>query len=375
MTTSIKVSGLSLELPYESQGGAGTASHGLLATFASAKRRFSTVLNGVDFHAGEGDRIGIMGLNGAGKTTLLRVLNGALPPTRGSVDTQGSVQSLLSTTLGFNEYATLVENIVLRGTAMGLRYRQVDAAVESILEFAGLADRANHRLYTLSSGQRMRLGFAISTSVQPDILLMDEWIGAGDEAFIARAKERMLSRFHGSRIVVLASHSTSLLRSMCNKALVLDRGRMRFFGEIGDGIEAYRQVVSNAGAEARRDAAVNDPLLFGNSVGLIERITITPTRVELEGWAIDEKGGEAAVVSVEAGGHRVSLTPERIDRRDVRLHLAKKTGNFGFRVEMPRSDNHEVADIVGNLKVSVGRSAESLGAPLPVAMAAIIDTH
>jgi len=221
----------------------------------------------------------------------------------------------------------------------------------------------------------MRLGFAISTSVQPDILLMDEWIGAGDEAFIARAKERMLSRFHGSRIVVLASHSTSLLRSMCNKALVLDRGRMRFFGEIGDGIEAYRQVVSNAGAEARRDAAVNDPLLFGNSVGLIERITITPTRVELEGWAIDEKGGEAAVVSVEAGGHRVSLTPERIDRRDVRLHLAKKTGNFGFRVEMPRSDNHEVADIVGNLKVSVGRSAESLGAPLPVAMAAIIDTH
>ncbi|GAB3370679.1 hypothetical protein GCM10027431_18570 [Lysobacter rhizosphaerae] len=373
MTTSIKVSGLSLELPYESQGGAGTASHGLLATFASAKRRFSTVLNGVDFLASEGDRIGIMGLNGAGKTTLLRVLNGALPPTRGSVDTQGSVQSLLSTTLGFNEYATLVENIVLRGTAMGLRYRQVDAAVESILEFAGLADRANHRLYTLSAGQRMRLGFAISTSVQPDILLMDEWLGAGDEAFIARAKERMLSRFHGSRIVVLASHSTTLLRSMCNKALVLDRGRMRFFGDINDGIEAYRTMVAVAGEEVRRGALRDDPLLFGNSTGLVERIRITGTEIQLEGWAIDEEGKEIGAVCVETQEGRAICAPERVDRVDVRLHLAKRVGSFGFRVSLPRSGDRSSEDLLADLKVYVGRADNRLGSTLPVAVAAVID--
>jgi len=376
MSVFVRVRKVTLELPYESQGRAGAAAHGLLSTFAATRRLYSSVLAGIDFEAVEGDRIGIMGLNGAGKTTLLRVLNGALLPTHGAVETKGSLQSLLSTTLGFSEYASLTENIILRGTAMGLRYRQVDAAVESILEFAGLGDRANHRLYTLSAGQRMRLGFAISTCVQPDILLMDEWIGAGDATFIERAKERMSSRFHGSRIVVLASHSTQLLRSLCNKALVLDRGRMRYYGDIQGGIDAYKEIISNANADVRQTMAASDPLLFGNSVGLIERIKASASGVQLEGWAIGDKGGEVATVCVELGGQRhVFENPEQVDRPDVRLHLAKKAGSYGFRIVVDQAIAGDPAAALDSLKVSVGSSVNQLGAPLPIAMAGIIETH
>ena len=376
MTAYIRVRGLGLELPYESQGDSRAPAHGLLATFSMAQRTYASVLSKISFDAVEGDRVGIMGLNGAGKTTLLRVLNGALLPTHGGVEMHGSLQSLLSTTLGFSEYASLTENIILRGTAMGLRYRQVDAAVESILAFAGLSDRANHRLYTLSAGQRMRLGFAISTCVQPDILLMDEWIGAGDALFLERATERMTSRFHGSRIVVLASHSTQLLRSMCNKALVLDRGRMRFYGDIQGGMEAYREIISSASADVRQSLSDSDPLLFGNSVGLIERITTKANGVQLEGWAVSGKGSEIAVVCVEFKGERhVFENPQSVDREDVRLHLAKRSGNFGFRIAVNQPMGADPSAILDTLKVSVGSSIGQLGAPLPIAKASIIETH
>lgn len=375
MRAKLRVNDVSLELPYETQGGAGVATHSILSTFAATQRRFATVLSSVSFEAGDGDRVGLLGLNGAGKTTLLRVLNGALPPTQGSVERSGTLQSLLSTTLGFNEYATVSENVLLRGTAMGLRYRQVAAAVDSILEFAGLEGKAKHRLYTLSAGQRMRLGFAISTSVQPDILLMDEWIGAGDENFISRAKERMLSRFHGSRIVVLASHSTALLRSMCTKAIVLDRGRMRFFGDISEGLDVYRGIVSTANAATRNEAALQDPLLFGNSVGLIERIKITDGEVEVEGWGVTSSGREPLAVCIEAAGRQWSLQPTLVDRPDVRLHMGKSKGSFGFQVRLDLPEGATADGLLADLEVSLGDSGERLGPPLPVAMAAIIQTQ
>lgn len=376
MTAFVRVRGVGLELPFESQGHAGRAAHGLLSTFAATRRLHSTVLSGISFNAEEGDRIGIMGLNGAGKTTLLRVLNGALVPSQGAVQTKGSLQSLLSTTLGFSEHASLTENIILRGTAMGLRYRQVDAAVESILEFAGLSDRANHRLYTLSAGQRMRLGFAISTCVQPDILLMDEWIGAGDATFIQRAKERMMSRFHGSRIVVLASHSTQLLRSMCNKALVLDRGRMRFYGDIQGGIDAYKEIISNANADVRQSLAVSDPLLFGNSIGVVERIRSSHDGVWVEGWAVGDRGSEIDVVCVELDGHKQFLDKfQRVDRDDVRRHLAKRSGNYGFSFELNSHGIDDPAGLPSRLKISVGSSEKHLGAPLPLALSGIFESH
>lgn len=365
---------VSLELPTEVHRTGRKGYSDLLATVSGSVRYQSTILTGINFEASDGDRIGVMGLNGAGKTTLLRVLNGAYPPTAGVVRAEGNRQSLLNPMLGFSEYASVAENIFLRGTAMGLRYRQMKSVAREVLEFAGLVERAEYPLYALSSGQRMRLGFSITTAIQPDILLMDEWLSTGDAAFVERARDRMKSRFEGSRIVVLASHSTSLLRNTCNKALVLDKGRMAFFGEIGEAIDFYRDVISHASAEIRDAAALADPVLFGNSQGVLERIRYGEGQVEVTGWGVDDRGKEPGVICLELGGQRHLLERfERIQRDDVNDFLGKRNGMFGFKATLVLEPAVDGAGLVRDIKVSLGSSVSKLGPPLPLVRASVFE--
>ncbi|MBA3928427.1 MAG: hypothetical protein C0521_02440 [Xanthomonas sp.] len=375
MTVSLRAYNVSLELPTEVHKTGRKGYSDLLATISGAVRYQSTILSGINFAAADGDRIGVMGLNGAGKTTLLRVLNGAYPPTAGVVRAEGARQSLLSPLLGFSEFASVAENIFLRGTAMGLRYRQLKLAAPEILEFAGLTDRAEYPFYSLSSGQRMRLGFSISTAVQPDILLMDEWLSTGDASFVQRARKRMTDRFEGSRIVVIASHSTGLLRNMCNKALVLDKGMMRFFGEIAEGLEVYRELISLASADVRDAAAGDDPILFGSTTGVVERIRAVGGLLEVSGWAVDERGKEPVVVCLELGGEKHLVEAfERIQRDDVSSYLGKTSGKYGFRVSLPLPGAIDAAHLVEHLRVSVGKSTSRLSPPLPLVRASVVET-
>lgn len=246
MTTAfIRARNVSLEVPYFTQPEKQGASWlGTLFSAATAipRRQFATLLNDVSFDIEDGDRVALIGSNGAGKTTLLRVLTGAFQPTRGSVEIGGSRQALLNLSLGFNQEGTLHENIYLRATAMGISAAKVRTMVDSILEFAQLAHLANRRLLTLSSGQRMRLGFAISTAVQHDIMLLDEWFGAGDAQFVSSARERLVDRVNGSRIVVVASHNTSLAKKLCNRGLLMAGGRMVYFGPLKQALIVYRQM-------------------------------------------------------------------------------------------------------------------------------------
>lgn len=223
----------------------------LNAATALPKRHFATLLDDVTFDIEEGDRVALIGSNGAGKTTLLRVLTGAFQPTRGSVDVSGSRQALLNLSLGFNSEGTLHENIYLRATAMGISAAKARVLVHSILDFAELEHLANRRLLTLSSGQRMRLGFAISTSVQHDIMLLDEWFGAGDAQFVKKARGRLVDRVDGSKIVVVASHNTSLAKKLCNRGLVIERGRVVYFG-------AIEKALSNYAKRTQKVKATND---------------------------------------------------------------------------------------------------------------------
>jgi len=277
--------------------------------------------------------------------------------------------------LGFSGFASVAENIFLRGTAMGLRYRQLRIAAPEILEFAGLSDRAEYPLYSLSSGQRMRLGFSISTAIQPDILLMDEWLSTGDASFVQRAKKRMTDRFEGSRIVVIASHSTNLLRNTCNKALVLDKGKMKYFGEITEGLDVYREIISLASADVRDAAAGDDPILFGSTTGVIERIRAVGGILEVSGWAMDERGKEPAVVCLEFAGEKHLMEIfERIQRDDVSSYLGKASGKYGFRVTLPLQGATDAAHLVENLRVSVGKNTSRLSPPLPLVRASIVET-
>lgn len=372
MSVHLRVHDVSLELPLDMQRPTEFANVGMKSALGGSVRRYATVLSAINFAAQEGDRIALMGLNGAGKTTLLRVLNGAFQPTRGRVDSRGRVQSLLSSMIGFADQASLVENIFLRGTAMGLRRRQLQSVLGDVLDFAGLRDRANHRLHTLSAGQRTRLGFAISTAVQPDILLMDEWLTTGDAVFIKRAEERMLGRFQDSRIVVLASHGVELQRRLCNKALVLDGGKMRHFGGIEQGLSIYRDIVSSAGAKMREQAAASDPLLFGDVSGFVERIRLCDGAIEVEGWAIGDRGREVAVLCVELdGADQMVERFDRIERDDVLRATAKRSGRFGFRFSI-QPGPIDPEGLAVRLRVSAGSSRTRLGPPLNVLTGAVV---
>lgn len=213
------------------------------AAFSAPKREFVTLMDSVSFEIADGDRLAVIGRNGAGKSTLLQLLTGAYQPTRGRIMVEGSRHALMNLSLGFNPDATVVENILLRGSAMGASLSEARAMTPSVLAFAELEKKSQHRLRTLSTGQKMRLGFAISTSTHNDIMILDEWIGTGDAAFVERAKERMMDRVGGSKIVVLATHSLSLIRQVCNRAILVDNGRIKSVGSVSKVVGVYKEML------------------------------------------------------------------------------------------------------------------------------------
>ncbi|MBB5014454.1 ABC transporter ATP-binding protein [Rehaibacterium terrae] len=225
----------------------------LRAAFQPPRREVCTTLDGISFSLQAGDRLAVVGRNGAGKSTLLKVLVGAYPPTRGHVEICGSRQALLNLSLGFNQEATVVENIMLRGIAMGLRSQQASAVIDEVLDFAELTEKAGHRLRTLSAGQRMRLGFALATAVQHEILIMDEWIGTGDAGFVAKARDRIRSRVNNARIVVLASHNFQLIKDVCNVAMLLEAGRSLAYGPVEVVLRQYETLLREAASGADSD--------------------------------------------------------------------------------------------------------------------------
>ena len=200
-----------------------------------------SALDGVTLRICDGDRIGLVGRNGAGKTTLLKIMAGIYEPTQGSVVRQGRVSSLLDLSLGMEEDATGYENIFRAGLMFGLKKRETLEFVPAIEEFTELGDYLSMPLRTYSSGMRMRLAFAVATSIRPEILLIDEVIGAGDAMFVAKANKRTEELVADSNILVLASHAADVIRKFCNRAVLLERGRIVCVGDVDDVLKTYDQ--------------------------------------------------------------------------------------------------------------------------------------
>jgi ABC-type polysaccharide/polyol phosphate transport system ATPase subunit len=198
-------------------------------------------LNNISLSIREGDRIGLIGHNGSGKSTFLRLLAKIYEPTQGDIRIEGHVSSLLNIMEGIEGEFTGYENIVTRGTLLGLSRKQINERIDDIAELTGLGDYLAMPIRTYSSGMQVRLGFAISTAIQPDILIIDEVFGAGDANFMEKAKAKMISLLEQSRIVVMATHSDELITSFCNKALLLEGGTIKFFGDVQEGLRIYRQ--------------------------------------------------------------------------------------------------------------------------------------
>jgi ABC-type polysaccharide/polyol phosphate transport system ATPase subunit len=183
-------------------------------------------LDGLSFDIHEGDRIGLLGSNGSGKTTLLRTMAGIYEPITGEIRTSGRVFPLFDLQLGMDPDATGIENIWLRGALLELSTEQIKDSLEDIADFTELGDYLYMPIRTYSQGMMLRLAFAISTAVTPDILILDEMIAAGDAAFFARANLRLKNFIAKAGILVLASHSFPMLRQWCNVGMLLERGKL-----------------------------------------------------------------------------------------------------------------------------------------------------
>jgi len=213
--------------------------------FKRSVRKNIKILDNLNFSVSAGERLGILGHNGAGKSTLLRVLAGIYHPSEGELVVRGSAKGLFDVALGMSVNATGLENIYLRGLQMGMTLGEIKAKIPTVMEFTELGSDIHKIFDTYSSGMRLRLAFAISTMVEPDILLMDEWLGAGDARFKAKVKDRMDGLVEKSRALVLASHNIGLLKSLCTHGLVLESGKQVYFGPLDDAIEQYHILVGN----------------------------------------------------------------------------------------------------------------------------------
>ena len=189
-------------------------------------------LRGIDLQLDDGDRLGLVGPNGAGKSTLLRLLAGVYEASEGSVIREGSIETLFDLSLGMDMDATGYDNIRLMATIRGFGKDRTAQLSEEVATFSELVDYLHFPVRTYSSGMVARLGFSIATAIRPEILLVDEVLGAGDQYFLRKAMRRIREISDQTKILVLASHSNDMVRQFCNKCAILRRGRIVDFGPI-----------------------------------------------------------------------------------------------------------------------------------------------
>lgn len=188
-----------------------------------------------------GDRLALVGANGAGKTTLLRVMAGIYEPSSGTAEFEGRISPMFDIGLGIDGDLTGFENIKMRGLILGLSSNQIQEQAAEIARFTELGDYLEMPVRTYSSGMMLRLTFAVATCFEPEIILMDEWILAGDVAFLAKAEHRLKTFLGKASVLVLASHNIELCRTWCTHGLWLEQGNAKMYGPIEDVIAAYQR--------------------------------------------------------------------------------------------------------------------------------------
>lgn len=209
-------------------------------------------LEGIDLTVDEGDRLGIIGHNGAGKSTLLKLLAGIYPPTAGHRRVTGHISALFDIALGFEADASGWENMAYRGYLQGESPRSIREKMQSIAEFSELGDFLNMPVRYYSAGMMVRLAFSIATAIEPEILIIDEVLSAGDLAFQSKARERMQALMCSARAVIVVSHDLASLALLCDRILWLDHGKPKSIGPAREVIAAYTQQVNEI---AQRQAA------------------------------------------------------------------------------------------------------------------------
>ena len=200
-------------------------------------------LKNVSFSVEKGDRVGILGLNGAGKSTLLKVISGVFKPTEGHVDKHGKMVPLLELGAGFDPQYTGKENIYLYGAMLGYTKKFIDSKYDEIVEFSELQKFMDVPVKNYSSGMKSRLGFSIATVVEPKILILDEVLSVGDAKFRKKSEKKIMSMFDSGVTVLFVSHSLEQVQRLCNKAMILEKGKLIAYGDIDPISEQYSKMI------------------------------------------------------------------------------------------------------------------------------------
>lgn len=197
-------------------------------------------LNNISLEVERGDVLGIIGLNGSGKSTLLKIISGILKPTQGSVDIKGTISPLIELGAGFDMNLSARENVMLNGLVLGRTRQQMEEKLEEIIDFSELRPFMDVAVKNFSSGMIARLGFAVATSVQPEILIVDEILSVGDFLFQEKCEKRMNEMMEGGTTVLMVSHSIEQIERLCTKVVWLDKGQMIMNGETEKVCNAYK---------------------------------------------------------------------------------------------------------------------------------------
>lgn len=205
-------------------------------------------LKDISFQIQKGDSLGVIGLNGSGKSTLLKLISGIMRPTVGKVRTEGVIAPLIELGGGFDGNMSARENVFFTGAMHGFSQKYLEERYQDILDFAELNDFANVPLRNFSSGMKARLGFSIATHIEPDILIIDEVLSVGDYTFREKSMKRIQAIIDSGATVLFVSHSMDQVKKLCNKAIWLDHGHMRMYGEAAQVCNAYSKCYQSGAA-------------------------------------------------------------------------------------------------------------------------------
>jgi len=301
-----------------------------LLTFGQTDGQVVQALADVAFGVRQGECFGILGHNGSGKSTLLKIMAGTIRPTDGRVRVRGRLAALLELGAGFHPDLSGRENVYLNASILGFEREHVDAIFADIVEFAELEDFIDLQVKFYSSGMTARLGFAVATNLEPDVLLVDEVLAVGDEAFQLKCMERV-HRFRAmGRTMVIVSHGPERIRELCDRALVLERGRMLHVGEVDEAVEIYRAALHDLSHRSGPSRAALRP------TGVVEDLDgdVPPVQL-LDGRVID-----AAAEVPFAPGETVRIVIRYRLRQPVdhRIRLALRSDDNAVMMNRSTSD-------------------------------------
>ena len=335
----------------------------ILPFFKKPYHRDFYAVNGVSFTIKKGEIVGIIGKNGSGKSTILKLITGVLTPTEGIINVSGKISALLELGTGFNPEMTGIENIYLNGSIVGFSEEEIEKKIPSILDFADIGDFINQPVKSYSSGMFVRLAFAVAINIQPDILIVDEALAVGDLQFQMKCMSYMKRLFESGATVLLVSHDLASIKSLCTRALYMDKGKVIKDGPAGDVVNYYSQICREEMSKLDGIGTFDRPLFDIDKIKKNKFEFYVDETFDDRVKNFRQGNGDARVCNIEVldtNGSIISVA-EFNQLVEIRIHIKVNTNaifGVGYHIRDDKSieilGSNTVIEEIGELKCSKG---------------------